>query len=308
MKKPKGRILIVGQDRELITNLSEILEGEYLTVDSGTFEDALSEILLGEFQMVITETRLPDLSGMDLLAVVGGLRPGTPVMIIDDDLSAKSAVAAMRLGACDYLHKPVNYQLLLMQIERQIETASKLRPVAAADAVDLGDKAHPSRNRERQINRATRPATLLLSREQFETINMELSTLLGHIRAHFVGLIDSEGNLAGAAGTLEDYDLVLLTRALSIDHSATDTLARILDENQFHAAYLEGEYSGVYIVEIREPFLLSLAVICSTEVKPGMVWLYTKRAAESIAVALRTINHDQGDSNVNIPAMSPNSS
>lgn len=292
-KATKGRLLIVGQDKELLNQLSEILDGEYLSVQAHSFEDALSEILLGEFQMVVTETKLPDLSGMDLLAVVGGLRPGTPVMIIDDDLSAKSAVAAMRLGAADYLHKPINMQMVLIQIERQVEQARK-RQHSPAPVVESDDRRKSSRSRERQINRATRPATLLLNRKQFEQINMELSTLLGHIRSHFVGLIDAEGNLAGAAGTLEDYDLVLLTRALSIDHTATDTLARILDENQFSAAYLEGEHSGVYIVEIREPFMMSLAVICSTEVKPGMVWLYTKRTADSIAKFLHDPKPDTG--------------
>jgi ActR/RegA family two-component response regulator len=264
--------------------------GEYLTVTANSFEDALSEILLGEFQMVVTETGLPDLSGMDLLAVINGLRPGTPVLMIDDDLSAKSAVAAMRLGACEYLHKPVSMQFLVMQIERQIEVT---RVQQESEPVTKRPKPKPRpRNREKEINRATRPATLLLSRQQFQRIHEELNALLGHIRAHFVGLIDADGNLAGAAGTLEDYDLILLTRALSIDHSATDTLARMLEENQFHAAYLEGEYSGVYIVEIRDPFILSLAVICSGDVKPGMVWLYTKRTAETISEFLKETTED----------------
>ncbi len=301
MSNSKGRILIVGQDLDLLSQLTQILESDYLTVQSTTFEDALSEILLGEFNMVVTETKLPDLSGMDLLAVVGGLRPGTPVMIIDDDLSAKSAVAAMRLGACDYLHKPINMQFIMMQIERQVEASRNRQPEQISQV--KAEKVTPSRSRERQINRATRPATLLLNREQFEKINLELNTLLGHIRAHFVGLIDSEGNLAGASGTLEDYDLVLLTRALSIDHTATDTLAQILEENQFHAAYLEGKYSGVYIVELREPYMLSLAVICSTDVKPGMVWLYTKRTATSIADFLK-VTHEQDIKTSNM-GMSP---
>jgi predicted regulator of Ras-like GTPase activity (Roadblock/LC7/MglB family) len=119
-------------------------------------------------------------------------------------------------------------------------------------------------------------------------INQELQRLLGHIKAHFVGLVDSDGNLAGAAGTLEEYDLVLLTRALSIDHGATSTLATILEENQFHSTYLEGEHNGVYIVEIEKPYLLSLAVICSVDVKPGMVWLYSKRTAETITQMLKS--------------------
>ncbi len=285
----KDRILIVAKDEEFKTHLADMLEatGEYLAVCASTFEEALSEILLATFTLVVTETELPDLSGMDLLAVIGGLRPGTQVMMIDDDLSAKSAVAAIRLGACDYLHKPINMHFLLMQIERQIDLTHMTQQKKATEEVKREPPPAP-RQRERQLNPATRAAALLLGREQFTLINQELQRLLGHIKAHFVGLVDADGNLAGAAGTLEEYDLVLLTRALSIDHTATSTLASILEESQFHSTYLEGEHNGVYIVEIEKPYLLSLAVICSVDVKPGMVWLYSKRTAETISQVLRS--------------------
>ena len=265
--------------------------GDYLTVLANTFEDALSEILLAEFSLIVAETELNDrLSGMDLLAVIGGLRPGTAVMMIDDDLSAKSAVAAIRLGACDYLHKPINMHFLMMQIERQVNLRRVVHHTKRDDKKNVGRKEPIApRDRERLLDPATRPTALLIRREQFTLINQELQRLLGHIKADFVGLVDSDGNLVGAAGTIEEYDLVLLTRALSIDHNATSTLASILDENQFHSTYLEGEHNGVYIVEIEKPYLLSLAVICSAEVKPGMVWLYTKRTAEAISSLLRAM-------------------
>src|SRR5512145_3394229 len=104
------RILIVAKDETLRTLLTETLEsvGGYTVNQAGTFEDALTEILLTDFDLIVTEAELPDLSGMDLLAVVGGLRPGARVIVIDDDLSAKSAVAVFRLGAVDYLYKPLN--------------------------------------------------------------------------------------------------------------------------------------------------------------------------------------------------------
>jgi DNA-binding response OmpR family regulator len=285
----KDRVLIVARDEEFKARLADTLEstGDYLAVGATTFEEALSEILLAEFSLIVTETELPDLSGMDLLAVVGGLRPGTAVMMIDDDLSAKSAVAAIRLGACDYLHKPINMHFLLMQIERQIDVMHMTKKKKSSEEKRKEAPA-PTRNRERQIDPAHRPAALLLGREQFTAINQELQRLMGHIKAHFVGLVDAEGNLAGAAGTLEEYDLVLLTRALTIDHTATSSLATILEENQFHSTYLEGEHNGVYIVEIDKPYLLSLAVICTVDVKPGMVWLYSKRAAETISQVLNT--------------------
>jgi DNA-binding response OmpR family regulator/predicted regulator of Ras-like GTPase activity (Roadblock/LC7/MglB family) len=286
-EEDKDRILLVGQDDELRSMVSEVLEGtgRYLTVEAGTFEDALSEVLLGSFALVVTETELPDLSGMDLLAVVSGLRPGTPVMLIDDDLSAKSAVASIRLGACDYLYKPLNLEFLVMQIERQIDLYHAT--IAMPPPEEVKPKPKPTRDRERRLNRATRGAALVLGRDHFKAVNQELARLLGHIRAHFVGLIDVDGNLVGAAGTLDKYDLVLLTQALSIDPQATSTLASILHEEKFHSTYLEGDESGVYIIEIREPYLLSLAVICPTDVKAGMVWLYSKRTAENIARVLQ---------------------
>ena len=95
--------------------------------------------------------------------------------------------------------------------------------------------------------------------------------------------------MVGAAGTLDEYDLQLLTQALSIDHKAQFSLATILDETKFHSTYFEGDQLGVYIIEFGAPYTVSLAVICGTEVKPGMVWLYSKRTAAIIDEILKSI-------------------
>jgi DNA-binding response OmpR family regulator len=283
------RILIVAKDELLRTALSDTLEsvGGYNINQVGTFEDALTEILLTEFDLIVTEAELPDLSGMDLLAVVGGLRPNARVIVIDDDLSAKSAVAVYRLGAVDYLYKPLNMSFVLMQIERQLEIQRSQQGLAEpTEAPKVQDDAA---DRARRLDPRTRPAALVLSRQQFKRINWELSKLLGHVKASFVGMVDTEGNMVGAAGTLQDYDLQLLTNALSIDHTAQRSLASILDETKFHSTYFEGSSNGVYIIEFGSPYTVSLAVICSTDVKPGMVWLYSKRTANLIDEILKSI-------------------
>ncbi len=286
-QKRRNRVLIVAKDEDLREALVDTLEnaGGYLTSQAGSFEEALSEILLSEFALIVTETELPDLSGMDLLAVVGGLRPGVSVMMIDDDLSAKSAVAAFRLGAVDYLYKPVNLEFILMQIERELEA----KRASEAPALPEQPKRQSARDRERRLNPGTRAAALVLGRAQFKRITMELNRLRSHVRANFVGLVDTDGNMIGAAGTLEDYDLTLLTRALAIDHDATKSLATILDENRFHSTYFEGEHSGVYIIEFGQPYIVSLAVICPVDVKPGMVWLYSKRTAAVVDEIMQTV-------------------
>lgn len=285
----KERILIVAKDEELRSALTDTLEmaGGYTINQSSSFEEALSEILLVNFDLIVTEAELPDLSGMDLLAVVGGLRPNANVIVIDDDLSAKSAVAVFRLGAVDYLYKPLNMTFVLMQIERQLEV--KRQQNNRPDYVEPMSPKDSPRDRENRLNPRTRPAALMLSRPQFNRINNELNRLLGHVRANFVGLVDTDGNMVGAAGTLDDYDLQLLTNALSIDHKGQDTLASILDESKFHSTYLEGDQLGVYIIEFGAPYTVSLAVICTTDVKSGMVWLYSKRTAVIVGDILKSI-------------------
>jgi DNA-binding response OmpR family regulator len=285
----KERILIVAKDGELRTQLIDTLEtaGGYSTNQASNFEEALSEILLTNFDLIVTEAELPDLSGMDLLAVVGGLRPTASVIVIDDDLSAKSAVAVFRLGAVDYLYKPLNMTFVLMQIERQLENKRLERNHQEQDVPAKPNE--PVRDRARRLDPRTRPAALVLGRRQFKSINQELTQLLGHVRASFVGLVDVDGNMVGAAGTLDDYDLQLLTQALSIDHSAQRSLATILAETKFHSTYFEGARNGVYIIEFGTPYTVSLAVICSSDVKPGMVWLYSKRTAAIIDNVLQSI-------------------
>lgn len=283
------RILIVARDEQLRNTLTDTLEsvGGYSVNQASTFEGALSEILLTDFDLIVTETELPDLSGMDLLAVVGGLRPKARVIVIDDDLSAKSAVAVYRLGAVDYLYKPLNMTFVLMQIERQLE--ARRAQEGRTETVEAPRRAETTADRARRLDPRTRPVALILSRQQFKRINAELSHLLGHVRASFVGLVDSDGNMVGAAGKLEDYDLQLLTQALSIDHSAQRSLANMLEETKFHSSYFEGQHSGVYIIEFGTPYTVTLAVICAADVKPGMVWLYSKRTANLIDDILKTI-------------------
>lgn len=283
----KKRILIVARSDELRATISETLEnaGGYIIDVAINFEEALSEILINAYDLIITEAELPDLSGMDLLAVVGGLRPGVKVIVIDDDLSARSAVAVFRLGAVDYLYKPLNMTFLLMQVERQLERQPTV-PITPED----DRPAQPiTEERARRLDPRTRPAALVLRRQQFQLINQELNRLLSHVKASFVGLIDNDGNMVGAAGTLEDYDLQLLTQALNIDHSAQRSLASMLDESKFHSTYFEGDQNGVYIIEFGSPYTVSLAVICGADVKPGMVWLYSKRTAAIINDIFRAI-------------------
>src|SRR5690606_24601118 len=146
-----------------------------------------------------------------------------------------------------------------MQVERQLEIQRFDTKTVTVE--EKPKKPATQRDRSKRLDPRTRSAALQLGRSQFKRIDAELNRLLGHVKAGFVGLIDTEGNMIGAAGTLDDYDLQVLTRALSIDHKAQKSLADLLDENKFHSTYFEGEHNDVYIIEFGSEIIVSLAVI-----------------------------------------------
>ena len=113
------RILVVCQDNSLRLDLTDTLEqgGGYRITAVGTFDDALYELLSDDsYAMVVSEVNLSVMSGLDLLTVVGMQTNRLPVIMIDDNLVAKAALAAFRLGAVDYLCKPVDMDFMLSLI------------------------------------------------------------------------------------------------------------------------------------------------------------------------------------------------
>ncbi|MBN1681637.1 MAG: response regulator [Anaerolineae bacterium] len=276
----RDTILIVARDQPLREVLSDLLKdaGGYQTSLATNFEDALDQILLFDFTAAIIEVRLSGLSGIDLLTAVGVLCPHMSVILIDDDLSAKSAVAAFRLGAADYLSKPINLDFLLMRIDREIRLTHPPPPPPPTGL----QKHYTPRDRERRLNPMLRPAALILKRAHFEQISDQLTALHQHVRANFVGLVDVEENLIGAVGTLEDCDLMLLKTALTFDHSAAKSLLNVLGETSFHSTRFEGEHCSVYVTEFGHPNTVTLVIICSVDVKAGIAWHYSRRTVVAI--------------------------
>ncbi|NWF70758.1 MAG: response regulator [Chloroflexi bacterium] len=277
-------ILIVSAESELTENLTETLRGGgYRTTAVQTFGEALNALVLERFQVAITTSALPDMSGMDLLAMVGSLCPETRVILIDNELSTKSAVAALRLGAADYLYRPLNLELLLMSIQREIDRQAYLRQ-RAASAKPLASKPR-SVEREQWINPATRPAALRLNHAQFTALEEEMHKLNQQIHAEFVGLFDSGHNVISAVGKLEHIDWLSLREVLPSEHT-TGKLAALLGDDFAHT-HFEGEQHSVFVVGFGKPHPVSLVAICSVSSKPGLVWLSCKRSAVTIDTLLK---------------------
>lgn len=128
-------IVLVEDDRELRGFLGEILEAEgYRVAAFGDGWRALQalESSAADADLVITDLRMPGISGEELLDQVRRLRPEINLIVITAFGSIDSAIALVKAGAYDYLTKPFGSDELLLSVERALEASRLRRQLAEA--------------------------------------------------------------------------------------------------------------------------------------------------------------------------------
>jgi putative nucleotidyltransferase with HDIG domain len=101
------RVLVVDDNASLLRFLVSAFSANGCTVtQAAAAEQALALITTEAFDLVVSDIKMPGLSGLDLLRAVKGQQPGTPVVLITGNPSVNSAVFGLRHGAYDYLPKP----------------------------------------------------------------------------------------------------------------------------------------------------------------------------------------------------------
>lgn len=107
------RILIVEDDELFRKSLRRALRREgYNVTEATSTEDAIPQIELHKFDLVITDWKLPVSDGFDVLRAVRDLRPGTPSILLSGYLGPREIAEAALLGADSVLAKPVSAEAL----------------------------------------------------------------------------------------------------------------------------------------------------------------------------------------------------
>ena len=118
---PKS-ILIAEDEAVLRQSLAELLADEgYDVTEAGDGKQAHQLVLDRTFDLVLTDIRMPEMDGLQLLAKVHHAAPQTPVIIITAYGTVQSAVQAMQRGAYDYMLKPLDFGDVLMKIDKALE-------------------------------------------------------------------------------------------------------------------------------------------------------------------------------------------
>ena len=111
------KILIVDDERLQRETLSAILSDlGHETVTSGGVQDAVKVLQDATFDLILTDFKMPDGSGLEVASLARQLMPETPVFVMTAYAEVSSVIDAMRVGVADYFLKPLNVELLLRKI------------------------------------------------------------------------------------------------------------------------------------------------------------------------------------------------
>ncbi len=128
-------ILIVEDDITFSLMLTTWLGKKGFVVKaSSSVADAKRKIESGKFDLVISDLRLPDSDGIDLLKWLKQAYPSLPLIMMTGYAEIQTAVQAMKLGATDYISKPLNQEELLEKIKETIGVKEAPTPKKSPEA------------------------------------------------------------------------------------------------------------------------------------------------------------------------------
>ena len=166
MPHDSKRVLIVDDDRQVRDVLHEIfLSNGYKCEVANDGREGLEAFQATRPLLTVTDVKMPAMDGLELLKAVRGLDPDAAVIMLTGVADVKTAIESLKVGAYDFILKPVNLDELLISAERAIERRQL-----------LVERREYQVTLERRVDEATRDLALTL-RELQETYRSTLEAL-----------------------------------------------------------------------------------------------------------------------------------
>jgi len=124
-----ARVVIVDDEADFARGLARLVEGHFsgLTVDAvHSGEEALRLLAASPAQLMITDLRMPEMTGLQLLSGALGLQPDLSMVVLTAYGTIETAVEALRAGAYDFLTKPIEPEQLFRVVEKGLERSRLL--------------------------------------------------------------------------------------------------------------------------------------------------------------------------------------
>ncbi len=124
----KPRLLLVDDDKLILDSLSEFLQLEDYEVDSADSVDAaVTHLERNSYSVVVTDVNMPKADGFELLRILKERFPEVVAIVITGYGTIESAVEAIKMGAYDYLTKPLDDDEIRLTVQRAVQQQSLIR-------------------------------------------------------------------------------------------------------------------------------------------------------------------------------------
>jgi two-component system, NtrC family, response regulator PilR len=155
MRKP--RALVIDDEPDIRDLLSITLGRMQIDVElAGDYATALEKLGPERFDLVLTDMRLPDGDGLDLLEWIQTHRPGVPVAVITAHGNVEAAVRALKLGAFDFISKPLDLNALRKLITATLKLGNTVEETGRHAGLKLLGDSKPMQQLRMMIGKVTR--------------------------------------------------------------------------------------------------------------------------------------------------------
>jgi putative nucleotidyltransferase with HDIG domain len=122
MQRNGGRILVIDDERDITSVLSDVLGSRGYSVDTAPDgQQGFDLYRNGPYDVVVTDLKMPGMGGLELLSAVRDLNPDATVIIMTGYATVETAIEALKNGAYDYILKPFKVGELLQIVDRAFE-------------------------------------------------------------------------------------------------------------------------------------------------------------------------------------------
>lgn len=116
------RVLVVDDEKEFLETIIKRLQKRNLYVEGAERgEEAIEKLGKGSFDVVLLDVKMPGMDGVETLREIKRIKPLTEVVMLTGHASVESGIEGMKLGAFDYLMKPMELEQLFEKLKDAYE-------------------------------------------------------------------------------------------------------------------------------------------------------------------------------------------
>lgn len=195
----KLSLLAVDDDSAFLKQVSTLLESRYSIKLAGNASEAMAALKVQEFDGILLDMDMPEVTGLQLLKILRGLKPHIPVLMLTGNRSASSVVSAIKEGAFDYVIKDPSEIAAELEFRIARMLTQKALNLKAGQLEKLEKKIADEKNRKYEI-------------VGHSSQTLKLSTLINQLKGYQTPVL-----ILGESGTGKE----LIARALNAQETET---------------------------------------------------------------------------------------